>query len=300
MKKLYLGIDLGGTNVRVAKVSETGEILEMIKAPSYALQSQDIILDNLFAQIDKIGDLSEVVGIGIGVPGPVDQVNGWMNMASNIPAMLKVPLVQLLSQRYNKPVVMDNDANCTGLAEALVGAGKGYNPVVYLTHSTGIGAGIVVNGQTLSGAHGFGGEVANIIIDPAREKMSHLNGGAVEAEASGTAIVAKAKAQIDPQINSGVEVFNLYQENHPAAQAIIDQMTTDFAVMMSSITAIVDPAIYVIGGGVSLSANLYFEQLKEKYRARVHKFIQDVPIVLAQLEEPGIIGAAMLPKSKGI
>ena len=125
MKK-YLGIDLGGTQVRAAVVDEEGTIHQIESAPSLALESSEIIINNLYEVVDRIDGLNELSGIGIGVPGPVDQVNGWMNLASNIPAMVKVPLVKLLSERYHLPVYMDNDANVAALAEASVGVGKGF------------------------------------------------------------------------------------------------------------------------------------------------------------------------------
>lgn len=299
MKKVYLGIDLGGTNVRVAKVDEAGAILELVSASSLASESTDVILENIMTQIQKISDLTDVCGIGIGVPGPVNQEKGWMNLATNIPNLKEVPIRDYLMEKTGLPVYLDNDATCTGLAEALLGGGKGYSHVVYITHSTGIGAGIVIDGKPISGAHGFGGEIANISVDPYRQKINHLNAGAVEAWASGVAIVSQSQEKIDSSISSGKHFFDLVKQNHSTALEILDQITSDFARMMSTITAVIDPDIYVIGGGVSLSADLYLPIVKEKYQKLVHEYIKDIPIVTAQIEHPGIIGAALLVKAKG-
>lgn len=295
----YLGIDLGGTNVRVAKVSKEGKILDVKQNPSLAKESAETIFKNICDTIEELGTLEHCLGIGICVPGPVDQEKGWLNMATNIPALAKFPLVKRLEAFTNLPVYMDNDANVAGLAEALVGAGAGLPVVVYVTHSTGIGAGIIVNGQAVSGKHGYAGEVANLIIDPSAPKVNHLNVGALENLASGTALVHQAQQEIDPKIESGRELFELYKQGHPKAIEIIEQMSKDFAVGLSLIAHVVDPHVFVIGGGVSKSADIYFDKVKEYYNQHVHEGMKNVDIVLAQLAEPGIIGAAMLPVSHG-
>ena len=297
--KHYLGIDLGGTNVRVAKVTEDGQILQEIKAPSFASESAEVILENVFKQIDAISDLDTISGIGFAVPGPVDQEKGWMNMASNIPALKHFPLVERVKSRYNIDVVMDNDANVAGLAEALVGAGKGYPIVAYITLSTGIGAGIVINGQTISGKNGYAGEIGNIIVDATLPKLNHLNHGAVENEASGTALVRKARARIDENIVHAGQLFDLVKEGHEEAIKIKNEMINDLSIAFSAVAHVLDPHVFVLGGGVMKSADVFLDEFIESYKERVHTQMRNVEFKKAQLNEPGIIGAAMLPKSKG-
>ena len=299
MKK-YLGIDLGGTNVRVAKINTEGEIEQVVKGPSYGLESADKIINNLFSLIRLIDNLDEVVGIGLGVPGPVDQKKGWMNMASNIPSLGKYPLVHVIEEEFNIPVAMDNDANVACLAEAYFGAGKDKDAVVYVTHSTGIGCGICINRQTISGAHGFAGEIGNIIVNREGDKINHLNRGAIEIEASGTNIVRKAKERIDENIEHAGQVFNLaFKEDNKIALKIIDDMTTDFAIALANVAHVFDPDVFVIGGGVTKSKDYYFESLIDKFKSMVHEGMKETEFQVAQLEEPGLIGAAMLPRSKG-
>ena len=122
---------------------------------------------------------------------------------------------------------MDNDANVAGLAEALVGSGKGEQVVYYITHSTGIGGALVVNGRVVSGRYGYAGEVANIIVERNRPKLNHLNAGAVENWASGTAIVMQGKERISEEINSAQHVFELAQEGNEIAEEIINNMIED-------------------------------------------------------------------------
>lgn len=295
----YLGIDLGGTNVRVAKVSKEGKILDVKQKPSRALEDAETIFKNICDTIDEIGSLEGCLGIGVGVPGPVDQDKGWLNMATNIPALAQFPLVKRLEAYTNLPVYMDNDANVAGLAEALVGAGADLPVVVYVTHSTGIGAGIIVNGQAVSGKHGYAGEVANLIIDPKAPKINHLNVGALENLASGTALVKASQERIDPSITSGSQLFELFKQGNPVAVDIVHGMAKDFAQGLSLMAHVLDPHVFVLGGGVTKSADSYFDLIKEYYKDLVHEGMREVDIVLAQLAEPGIIGAAMLPVSHG-
>lgn len=296
--KTFLGIDLGGTNCRVAKVSEDGTILKEAITDSQAHSGAQAIVDNLLATIDQIGDLSDVAGIGVGVPGPVDTKAKVMLMATNLPGLENYPLAAAIEKKTNLPTYIDNDANVAGLAEALLGAGANYSNVYYVTHSTGIGGACILNGQVVSGKHGHAGEVGNLIIDRNRDKVNHLNVGAIENEASGTALAKKAQA-FDPSINDAKTLFEAAANGNKQALALIDTMAYDMATMFSYIAHIIDPEVFVIGGGVSKASDQYFDLMINYYKNLVHKGMRTVEFKKAQLKEPGIIGAAMLPKSFG-
>ena len=163
--KTYIGIDLGGTNVRIAKVSEDGEVLEQVKGPSYGQEGPEKVMANIKELLHSIPNWQEASGIGVGVPGPVDTKAGAMMLSTNLPGFTGYPFAKELTEEFGIPTFLDNDANVAGLAEALVGAGKGLKTVFYVTISTGIGGVLVEDGKTVSGKHGFGGEIANIIID---------------------------------------------------------------------------------------------------------------------------------------
>ena len=297
--KTYIGVDIGGTNVRVAKVTVDGKILDEVKGPSYALEGPDKVIANLINMIGQIPNYNECSGIGVGVPGPVDTIKGEMVMATNLPGCEGFPITKLLEEKFNLPTYMDNDANVAGLAEAVLGAGKGLPVVYYVTHSTGIGGALVVDGKVVSGKNGHAGEIANIIIDRNRKKYNHLNVGAVENEASGTAIVRKARENINPNIEHAGQVFDLAKEGNEVAKEIVDSMAFDFAMMLSAIAHVADPFVFVIGGGVMKSKDMYFEKVKEYFYTMVHEGMKTIEIKEAELEEPGILGAAMLPTSYG-
>ena len=298
--KTVIGIDLGGTNVRVAKVTEDGQILQVLSSPSHALEGTEKVMTNLKSLIRQIDGLSEVSGIGIGVPGPVDTVKGVLTMATNLPGFENYPMAQELEREFNLPTYVDNDANVAGLAEALVGAGKGYKIVYYITHSTGVGGALVADGKVISGKNGYAGEVGNIIVQSEGEKINHLNVGAAENVFSGTAMVNQAKVKLNPNISSAKEIFDLAKEGNVVAQKMIDDMAYNFALLCSAIGHVVDPHVFVIGGGVSKSHEAYFDKILENYNNLVHVGMRNPLFKRAELAEPGIVGAAMLPISHGI
>lgn len=298
--KNYIGIDLGGTNVRVAKISEDGKVLQEIKSESYGMQGPEIVINNIVKLIKQIDNYTEVNGIGIGVPGPVDTINGVMKMSTNLKGFTDYPLAKVISETLNIPTYIDNDANVAGLAEALVGAGKGLPVVYYATVSTGIGGALIVNGKVVSGSNGYAGEIGNIIVKDNGDKVNMLNCGAVENEASGTALTRKAQALYpENTINSAIDIFNKVRENDPIAINLCKQMSKDLARVFSTIAHVVDPYIFVIGGGMMNAQDIFMDDMKKEYNNLVHIGMRNPVFTRAQLDEPGIIGAAMLPKSMG-
>ena len=297
--KYYIGIDLGGTKVRVAKVDEEGDIIEEYSDLSHGLEGpKELILSTIYSLLDKIQDIKACEGIGIAVPGPVDTYNKVMPMAVNLVGFKNYPFAKLIEEKYELPVYLDNDANMAGLAEAVLGAGKGKPIVYYLTHSTGIGGALIVNGKVVSGQMGYAGEVGNIIIKDNCKKVSeYLNAGAIEAESSGTALARKA-SELYGEETSTRTLFNNARNGDLKALAIVDEAAENMGRLLATIGQIVDPHIFVIGGGVSKDSDLYWPKMIETY----HKYfngIKAAEVVKAKLKEPGVLGAAMLVKEKG-
>lgn len=296
----YIGIDLGGTSVRVAKVDTDGNIAQDVIADSHALEGPEVIEKNIMSLLDQF-DLSDVKAIGLAIPGPVDGERNVITLATNIPGCAGYPFADNMQKATGIPVFLDNDANAAGLAEALLGSGKGYHIVYYLTHSTGIGGGLIIDGKIIQGHKGYAGEVANVIVDPDAKvypNYAHLNRGGVETVASGTAIGLIGNDLIGEEANSSRKVFVLAGEGNEQAKAIIDKMAKDFATCLSSIAAIVAPDAFVIGGGCSKSSVLYFDLLRDYYKSMTPEQMRDVPIIKASLQEPGVLGAAMIGRSR--
>ena len=294
----YIGIDLGGTNVRVAKVNDNGEIIEDIIRPSKGLEGPQAINDNIISILKEF-DLSDVEGIGLAIPGPCDSVKNVITQATNIPGCEGYPFAANIEKEFGKKVILNNDANVAGLAEAIFGAGKNYKIVYYLTHSTGIGGALIIDKKVINGHLGYCGEVANVIVDPNAKQYpnyAHLNRGGVETVASGTAIRLIGEEVFGEKGNEAKKIFELAKQGDTKALEIIDKMCKDFATCLSAISAIVAPDCFVIGGGVSKQHEFYFGKLTEYFKSMVHEKMKDVPILHAELKEPGVVGAAMLVK----
>ncbi len=295
--KYYIGVDLGGTNVRVAKISETGEVLQVLKSPSYATEGREKVQDNIIALIEQLDNYQECSGIGMGVPGPVDTVNKVMKLATNLPGFQDFKVCEKIEKHFNMPTYLDNDANVAGLAEGVVGAGKGLPISYYVTVSTGIGGALVVNNRLVSGRNGYAGEVANIVIDRNRDKINYLNQGAIENEASGTALTRKAQVIFGDAIKHAGDLFDLARKNNPEAIALVDEMAYDLALMFADIAHVIDPYVFILGGGVMQGKDVFLDKVIANFQTMVHDQMRDVPFVEAELPDPGIVGAAMLPKS---
>ena len=296
--KTYIGVDLGGTNVRAAIVDEKGNVLVQKKSPSYAQEGKEKVMDTIINLIKSLPDYESCSGIGVGVPGPCDEKTGSMVLATNLPGFEGYSIANKLEETFHMPSFIDNDANVAALAEALVGAGKGKKVVYYVTLSTGIGGGLVINGECISGKHGFTGEIANIIIDRNRSKVNYLAVGAIENEASGIAITRKANEKASKKYKHAGEVFEDAHNGNPVAKEIVDNVVRDLAQLFATIACVCDPDIFILGGGMMQSSDLFLPSVIEKFKEISHTQLHDDEFVLASLEEPGVIGAAMLPRSK--
>ncbi len=303
--KYYIGIDLGGTNVRTLLVDEKGTSYSEVKDTTDRDNGPDYVCSKIINQIESLdcsvcGGIENVEGIGIGVPGPVDTVNGVMIMATNLPGFENYPICQKISDHFHLPTFIDNDANVAGLAEALLGAGKGKPSCYYVTISTGIGGAFIVNGQLVSGGRGHAGEVGNIIVKNNGCKIGALNQGAAEVETSGTAITRKGKEALgDENVHHAGDVFKLANEGNEKAQAIVNESIDELSTLLANIAHTVDPHCFVLGGGVMKSKKYFFDKLVEQFNSKIHVGMRGhIPLLETELEDCGAIGAAMLPMSK--
>lgn len=295
MFKHTIGVDLGGTNLRVALVSESGRIIKELSRKTEANKGPDFVLANLVEMIKTTQGDNEVGSIGIGCPGPLDPYHGVILSPPNLPGWDEVPLVQMLEQHFSVPIVLDNDANAAALAEAKLGAGVGHQSVYYITWSTGIGGGFVIDGKLFKGAQGYAGEIGNMIIQPKGYQHANLNAGALEAVASGTAIGRIGKLKLG--ISGGAEeVFRLAEQGQIEAIAILEEAVDYLAMGMANIVHCINPEVFILGGGVMQSKELVFEKLLDTVRGYVYPTLQDqILIKPAALEtKAGIIGAALL------
>ena len=294
----FIGVDLGGTNIRAAIVREDGTIECMKKTESHPERGAEAVMETMISLIKSLDGYEACEGIGMGIPGPIDTKNGKIIVSTNLPKLIGFPIAEYIGKHFGKPTFMDNDVKVAALGEAVLGGGKDYPIVYYVTISTGIGGALVIDQKVISGQNGHAGEIGNICIDRNREKYNILNVGAVENEASGTAITRKGREVFGDQIAHAGDVFDLARSGDEKALKIVDDMAYDLAMMFSAIGHIIDPHVFVIGGGVMKGEDVFFEKMETYYRSMIHVGMQPVIFKKAVLEEPGILGAAMLPMTQ--
>lgn len=291
-----IAVDLGGTNVRVALVNHHGEILDEIIRPSHADQGPQFVLNHIVEMAKSLQGFETAQALGLGLPGPVDQEKGTVTVVTNLKDFAFYPIREHLSEALSMPVYIENDAKVAALGEATFGAGKGYPIVYYVTQSTGVGGGLVINGKIHAGAHAHAGEISNVIIDPNRKSytdMVNMPSTVAETQVSGTAIYLKAKHEAKLDVTNTQDVFKLAKTS-AEAKAIVDQMSKDMAQLLSAIAHIVNPDIFVLGGGVTKARDHFWDQMIEDFKKMVYPGLRETVFEAAELDEPGIIGAAAL------
>lgn len=295
MEKYLLGIDLGGTNLRVAVVTSDGQLVEEMNVKTESEKGPYYVINQMIKLCEKIMRERNIDAIGIGSPGPLDVKQGIILSPNNLPGWDNIPLVDMLEKVLQKKVVLDNDANAAALAEAIIGAGKGKESVFYITVSTGVGGGFVFRKQLLQGANFCAGEIGNLIVDSDGPSHHALNVGALETLASGTAVKKRGKEQLGMTGHAG-EVFALAMNGDPEAQKIVDQMITSLAKGIANIVHTVDPHIIVLGGGVMQSRDYIMPLLVERVNDFLYPQLRNkVEMVSASLgTKAGVIGAALL------
>ena len=313
---VYIGIDLGGTNIAVGVVSEAGSILAETSAKTLAERPYKEVIRDMAACVMKAvtkAGLTEadIASIGIGIPGVAEGDSGMVFNCTNL-GWINVPLREEMQKYINKPVFIDNDANVAALAESYFGVSAGYKSSVMITLGTGVGGGIVVNGRPWAGAHGRGGEIGHMTLVPDGAPCTCGNNGCVERYCSatalirtakqecysfpGTAILAKAGGDIN-RINAKL-VIDAAKEGDASALRVFNSFVKYLAMAINNITAFFDPDMIVLGGGVSHAGSFLLDSVAALLpRYQMFKALPIPKLALAKLgNEAGIIGAAMLGK----
>ena len=289
-----IGIDVGGTNIRIAVVDENGNLYDVIKESTKAHDIESLKLQ-ILDLISKV-DLSKynIKGIGIGVPGPV-KPDGTVIYIPNLNISTSFNLKQMIEEKTNLPTFVGNDANVAGLAEAFVGNGKGYDVVQYITMSTGIGGGLVMNKKMIIGKNGLAQEIGSMIVkNGGRAPSIYKAKGCIEGEASGTMLTVKANEAGLNASNAG-DVFLLASHGNQKALEIKEEFISNVAAFIGSIVAYMEPDIFVLGGGLMKSKEFFMDELIKKVDDYVYESLKgNIKIVCAKYDQDcGIIGAAM-------
>ncbi len=315
-----IGIDVGGTNVKIALVDENGKIIYSNSVPTYAKMGYEYTVNNIKQSIrDLMKETNKneksIEGIGFDFPGQIDYVNGIVKLAPNIPGWVNVPIAKMIEEEFHIPTKVDNDVRCAALGELNFGAGKGCKNFICITVGTGIGSGIVINGQLVRGASNAAGEIGHIKLQMNDGPLCGCGDyGCLEAYASGPAIVAMAQdyikggkaakfrelAAVDGGEITPYHVAKAAEEGDPVAKKIFEIMGYRIGIGLTSVINLLNPEKVIIGGGVAESGELLLGPIRKTIKERAMTIAGNaVEIVPAQLgNSAGVIGASMLIDAK--
>lgn len=293
--KYAVGVDIGGTNSRIALVDENMNIVERTQFRTDAHDPIPTIVRLSEALKDMAGD-KELVGMGVSCPGPLDLINGKVLNTPNLhDSWQDFPIAGEIEKVTGIPTYLENDANLAALAEAVVGEGRDYNYVQFLTISTGLGSGQVINHKIYQGAHGYGHEVAYAPLWRNGPQHGKIYPGGVEAICSGTAITERAK-KTGLDVQHAGEVNDLARQGNEAAMEIMDDAKEYLANFIAILIAITDPEIVILGGSVALKIPGFVQEVedrvKEKVLTELKPYVKVRPSTLN--EDSGLLGAACL------
>jgi len=317
MAPFIVGVDIGGTQIRAALSDSEGKIIQRVALPTLAEQGPERVIHRIKQAIRQVAGqhLGEVQAIGIASAGPLDPWQGVIIKAPNLPGWHHVPLREIIEDEFGLPTYVGNDANLAALAEQRFGAGKGARHLIYVTHSTGIGGGIIVDGRLLLGSSGLGAEVGHIVIDIDGPRCGCGNIGCLEAMAAGPAIARKAlqaveagretiiRDLVDGDLSriSAKEVGEAAQQGDALGVELIREAGELLGIGLVSLIHLFNPQIIIIGGGVSKAGDLLLEPARAIVRARcmAESYWRDTPIVPAALgDDVGLMGGIALVLSQ--
>jgi glucokinase len=295
-----IGVDIGGTKVAIGIVDEQGKIHANTLIPTDKQLKAEEMVAMIKQTIQKLLlDFpireNKLVGIGIGSPGPLDLKEGTIVCPPNLPNWINVPIVENFKQEFHIPVLLENDATAAALAEKWVGAAKDSNHFIYVTISTGIGAGLYINGKLISGERGNAGDIGHMVIDPSYGECTCGQKGCFEWVASGTAI-ARLGSEIIGKSISTEQVFKLFINGHEEITCMVKEVFKNIGVGFVSLINTFDPERIIIGGGVSQVGEPLFSAVKEYVsRYALNPSGRNTKIMPSGLKQSsGVIGAAAI------
>ena len=325
MPYFSIGVDLGGTNLRIAAIEDSGKVLEVTSSATEVARGRDMVINEMCDAILKLGEKyqqhSTMVGVGIGVPGIIDMHTGMLRASPNLPGWHEYPVRQEIERRLHTRVILENDANAAALGEFWLGAGREVEDMCLFTLGTGVGGGIILEGKVWHGMTGMAGELGHFTIYPDGAQCGCGNVGCLEQYASATAIKRMANDMIkagkapelskvalaNPELTSKL-VFDLAKAGDKPAQQIFDNVGEALGIGVAAFVNALNLPMYVIGGGVSAAWDAIAPRMMEVLRRRSFVFAatrpSDRPIVSGRSTiitravlggDAGLYGAARLP-----
>jgi glucokinase len=308
-KSFVIGIDLGGTKINGALADLEGKVLSKFTMPTNASEGEQAVLGRIVKVIETVIEkanktVEEIKTIGIGSPGPLDAKAGIIVTTPNLP-FRNFQLVKPIIEKFNIPTFLDNDANVAAIGEYMLGSGKGTTNMVYITVSTGIGGGAILDGRVYRGSTSNALEVGHMTIVPDGPRCNCGNKGCIEALASGTAIARQAREAIAAGLETSLssldvvtsyEVYKEAQSGDKVSKDILDKSFNYLGIAVANIITSFDPEMFVIGGGVSQMGDVLFDKVQQVVNKRCFKSMsENCRIVPAGLgTDAGVMGAVAL------
>lgn len=257
---MLAGVDLGGTQVRVAMARTDGRITASTRTRTAAVGGPEGMARWVAAQIERLRGRARVQRIAIGAPGPLDPDRGVLVNPANLPGWENAPLAALVSRATGVPTLLQHDAKVAALAEYHQGAGRGARALVYITWSTGIGGGVIIGGRLFTGAHGTAGELGHMIVDPDGPLDGCGQRGCLEVFAGGRQLARQTG-------ETAAELFKAALAGDLEALAIVKRAAAYMGIGLVNVTNLYDPDVIVMGGGISKSWKLVGAPLTAALRA---------------------------------
>jgi len=320
-----IGVDLGGTNLRVAVVDDAGKLLEKLTTGTQVSRGRDRVISEMCADIQQLAQkfkgAGTLMGIGLGVPGIFDLHTGFLHESPNLPGWDNYPVREEIERRLGTRVILENDANAAAMGEKWLGAGRDYADMCMITLGTGVGGGIILKGRVWHGMTGMAGELGHTTVEVEGPQCGCGSRGCLEALASATAIVRMAKEDIasgrapelkramtdNPEFSSKI-VYQMAIQGDEPAREIFRRVGRALGVTIAGMVNILNLPIYVIGGGAASAWDAFAPTMMEEIRRRSFVYRATAPEPSGRIEpgktivtralmgsDAGLFGAARLP-----
>jgi glucokinase len=315
-KNIAIGVDLGGTNIVSAIVNYQGKIINRLKVPTLAERGKEATIERIIETIHEniiqsTIALDNIIGIGIGAPGPLNVKKGIINFAPNLPGWEGVPLKKILEDEFNMKVVLENDANAAAWGERCFGAGQGVNNLVCFTLGTGIGGGIIIEGKIYHGSNYGAAELGHMTVNRDGPRCNCGNYGCLEAYSSATGIKNRIKSRIRKGVKSHFltfdndhliesmslkSIFETARIGDDLTQSVVKDAIAYLGIAIANIANILNPEMIILIGGITNEGDNLLNPLKKEVAGRTlnsnYKFLK---IVIGKLGDlAGALGAAAL------
>jgi glucokinase len=306
--KYYIGLDLGGTNLKYALGDSNGNILVKLSRPSHTTNTREKIFANMIAAVEKLMEVAEkndltVAAIGVGSPGNVDFERGRIISSANINDWTDAPIREKLQSMFHIPVWTDNDANMVAIAEARVGAGRGFNHILFVTIGTVIGGGIVINGQLYRGGSFNAAEIGHISIDYQGKPCPCGSFGCLEMYAAAPAIIDLYQEKLREDNQEIIEdllstelIFERAKNGDILARETIDQSTEYLGIGLANVVNLLNPQAIILGGSVTEAGEDFIGRVRKiVFERALRTSLPGLRLLKAKLgNDAGLVGAILL------